>query len=472
MNRFYVTTPIYYANAKPHIGHAYTTIKADVLARWKRLQGQKVFFSTGTDEHGLKIQKKAEEEGKNPQDFVDEISLQFKDFWKTLDISYDAFIRTTDNNHKKIVEKVLDELYKRGAIYKGVHKGLYCLGCEQFLTESQLVDGKCPDHNQEPQIIEEENYLLKMSAIQEKLVEKIKSDELKISPPVRKNEILNFLSKKLDDISVSRNAQKVSWGIKLPFDQNHTTYVWVDAFLNYLTVLGWDGNVKKIPDFFPPDVQILGKDILRVHATIWPAILLHLKLPLPKEIYAHGHILSNGKKMSKTLGNVIDPLYLIKEYGTDAVRYYLLREITAFDDGDITLEKFKEAYNANLANGLGNLTARIMKMSESYLESKERATHNEELSEEYKKLMDSFELSKAMDLIWQKISELDSKIQETQPFKLIKTDEKKAKEILVELVEGLRGVAERLKPFLPQTSEKILTAIKENKMPEPLFLRK
>lgn len=478
-SKFYITTPIYYANAKPHIGHAYTTIKADVLARWKRLQGEKVFFSTGTDEHGLKIQKKAEESGKDPQDFVNEISSQFKDFWKTLDISYDAFVRTTDDNHKKIVEKVLDELYKRGAIYKGVYKGLYCLGCEQFLTESQLIDGKCPDHNQEPQIIEEENYLLKMSAIQEKLVAKIKSDELKITPLSRKNEILNFLSKKLDDISISRNAQKVSWGIKLPFDQNHTTYVWVDAFLNYLTALGWDGDVGNIPNFFPPDLQILGKDILRVHATIWPAILMHLDLPLPKEIYVHGHILSGGKKMSKTLGNVIDPLDLINEYGTDAVRYYLLREISPFEDGDITLEKFKEAYNANLANGLGNLVSRIMKMSEQYLSDGlvtkgwRGNQENKDYKEEFKKFMENYELNKAMDFIWKEISELDLKIQETQPFKLIKTDKRKAEEIIADhLVFNLCRIADMLEIFLPETSEKILDAIKNNKMPEPLFLRK
>jgi len=462
-NKFYITTPIYYANSSPHIGHAYTTVKADVVARWKRGQGREIFFSVGTDEHGLKIQKEAERMGKEPQIFVNEIASQFAELWKKLNISYDAFIRTSEKRHKEVVVKILRELYKMGAIYKGIYRGLYCLGCEQFLLKSQLIDRKCPDHNIEPEIFEEENYLLKMSIFQNTLIKKIESDELKITPETRKNEILSFLTKqKLEDISISRPKKKVFWGIPLPFDQNHTTYVWVDALLNYLTIA---------PDFFPPDIQFLAKDILRVHATIWPIILMHLNLPLPKEIYAHGFILSEGRKMSKTLGNVIDPFDLIIKYGADAVRYYFLREITPFEDGDITLEKFKEAYNANLANGLGNLTSRVMKMSEQYLGEKEHVTRNEELSDDYKRFMDNFELNKAMDLIWQKISEMDLKIQKTQPFKLIKTDEKRAKEILRELVSELQQVAVMLKPFLPSTSEKILKAIEVNKMPEPLFLR-
>lgn len=473
MEKFYITTPIYYANDKPHIGHAYTTVLADVLARWNRMQDKKVFFSAGMDEHGLKIQRKAEELNKDPQVFVNEIAAQFKDLWGKLNISYDAFIRTTGERHKKTVEVILNELYKRGSIYKGVYKGLYCVGCEQFLTKSQLVDGKCPDHNKEPEILEEENYLLKMSVIQKDLLKKLESDELKIIPETRKNEIISFLrSQNLNDISISRNKKDVFWGIELPFDKNYVVYVWIDAFLNYLTVFGWDGGLKNIPEFFPPDMQLMSKDILRVHATIWLAMLMHLNLPLSKKFYVHGYILSEGRKMSKTLGNVIGPLELINEYGTDAVRYYLLREITPFDDGDITKEKFKEAYNANLANGLGNLVSRIMKMSEKYLESREWKVESGDLSEEYKNFMGNYELSKAMDLIWKKISKLDLKIQETQPFKLIKTEPEKAKEILRELVSGLNQIAIMLKPFLPETSEKIIKAIEVNKMPEPLFLRK
>lgn len=478
MEKFYITTPIYYANDAPHIGHACTTVRADALARWNRMLGKKVFFSGGMDEHGLKIQRKAEQSNKAPQIFVDEIFAQFRDLWQKLNISCDGFIRTTDEKHKKTVECVLNELYEKGAVYKGIYKGFYCVGCEQFLAKSQLIDGKCLDHNKKPEILEEENYLLKMSALRKNLLEKIESDKLKIVPETRKNEILSFLrNQDLDDISISRNKKNVSWGIELPFDRNHVVYVWIDAFLNYLTVFGWDGDLKNIPDFFPPDVQLMSKDILRVHATIWPAILMHLNLPLPRKFYVHGQILFEGKKMSKTLGNVIDPFELIEEHGTDAVRYYLLREITPFDDGDITKEKFKEAYNANLANGLGNLVSRIMKMSEQYLRRSptSSATKSDFVAQapnDYKKLMDNYELNKIMDLIWQKISKLDLKIQETQPFKLIKTEPEKAKEILRELVSGLNQIAIMLKPFLPETSEKIIKAIEANKMPEPLFLRK
>jgi methionyl-tRNA synthetase len=305
-NKFYITTPIYYVNAKPHIGHAYTTIAADVLARFykQQLGEDKVFFLTGTDEHGQKIQKVAEAAGKDPQKFTDEIAGEFKGLWEKLDIKYNNFIRTTDKNHKKAVQKVLQTLKDNGAIYKGEYEGLYCVGCEQFKNESDLVDGKCPDHNIVPELLKEESYMLKLTEIQPELIRKIESDEFRIAPEKYKKEILSFLkSQELRDVSVSR--KNVSWGIPLPFDESHTTYVWVDAFLNYLTGLGWDGDEKNIPEFWPVDVQLIGKDIPRVHATIWPAILMHLGMELPKVLFTHGHILSGGKKMSKTLGNAI-----------------------------------------------------------------------------------------------------------------------------------------------------------------------
>lgn len=470
-DKFYITTPIYYANASPHIGHAYTTIKADVLTRWKKSLGKEVFFSVGMDEHGLKIQDKALEIGKEPQQLVDEVSSEFKKLWEDLDIDYTGFVRTTDAKHKEAVRKVLTFFYDKGAIYKGVYKGLYCVGCEQFIAKSQLIDGKCPDHGKVPEIFEEENYLLAMKALQPELVKKIESDELQITPSKRKNEVLSFLKQELQDISISRPKEKVSWGIALPFDEGHVSYVWFDAFLNYLTVFGWDGDNEKIPEFFPPDAQFVGKDILRVHSTIWPAILLHLGLFLPKEIYAHGLILSGGKKMSKTLGNVVDPKKLIDEYGKDAVRYYLMRHTPSFEDGEISYERFREVYNADLANGLGNLTSRILKMSESYLDEPIEPQLGD-LDSKYKEYMENYEFNKAMDFIWEKIGALDLKIQETQPFKLIKTDEKQAKKIVTELVKGLFSTAQRLEPFMPATAERIKQAITANKMPEPLFLRK
>ncbi|HAT74882.1 MAG TPA: methionine--tRNA ligase, partial [Candidatus Moranbacteria bacterium] len=315
-NKFYISTPIYYANAKPHIGHAYTTVAADVLTRFYKLQDKGVFFLTGMDEHGFKIQQAAEKAGKNPQIFVDEIAEEFKKLWKDLNIKYSGFIRTTDKKHKAVAQKVLQTLYNKDAIYKGEYEGLYCVGCEQFKSENELVDGKCPDHNTIPGKMKEECYLLKMIDKQFELIEKIKSDKFKIVPEKYKNEVLAFLeSQKLKDISISR--KNVKWGISLPFDSEHTTYVWVDAFLNYLTGLDWDGNINNIPEQWPVDVQLIGKDILRVHATIWPIILMYLGIELPKMIFTHGHILSGGKKMSKTLGNIINPNEMIEKFGVD-----------------------------------------------------------------------------------------------------------------------------------------------------------
>jgi len=360
--KFYITTPIYYANAAPHIGHAYTTVAADVLARYHRLLNEKVFLLAGLDEHGLKIQKKAEEMGKNPQEFVDEISEKFKKLWKKLNIQYDSFIRTTDLKHKKAVQAALQRLYDKGSIYKGTYQGLYCLGCEQFLTETDLIDGKCPDHDKMPDLLKEECYLLKATDLQEKLIKKIESDEFKITPEKYKKEALSFLKgQELKDISISR--KNVKWGIPLPFDAQYTAYVWMDAFLNYLTGIGWDGS-EKIPDLFSPNVQLIGKDILRVHATMWPIALMHLGAELPRTLFSHGHILAGGKKMSKTLGNVIDPNAMIEKFGVDAMRYLLMSAGTFGEDVDLTMERAVEKYEADLANGLGNLLARILAMAE------------------------------------------------------------------------------------------------------------
>ena len=333
MKKYFITTPVYYVNDKPHIGHAYTSVAADVLARFHKLQGDDVFFLMGTDEHGLKIQKKAEEAGKEPQKFVDEISDGFKQLWDKLDIKYDAFIRTTDEKHKTAVQKVLQTLFDKGAIYKGEYAGLYCVGCEQFKSESDLVNGRCPDHDTDCEIVKEESYLLKMETLQEELIEKIENDEFKIRPEKYKKEILSFLkNEKLKDVSISR--KNVKWGIPLPFDAEHTTYVWFDAFLSYLTGLGWDGEFLRLNlknkdlalkmDFWPADVQLIGKDILRVHATIWPVMLMHLGIEFTKLLFTHGHLLSGGRKMSKTIGNVIGIDEMLKKFGVDGTRYLLM----------------------------------------------------------------------------------------------------------------------------------------------------
>jgi methionyl-tRNA synthetase len=468
-NKFYITTPIYYVNAKPHIGHAYTTIAADALARFYKLQDKNVFFLTGTDEHGLNIQRKAEAANKAPQEFADEIAEEFKRLWANLDIKYDRFIRTTDEDHKKSVQKALQVLYDKKAIYKGEYEGLYCVGCEQFKTESDLVDGKCPDHNIVPELIKEESYLLKLTEIQPELIKKIESDEFKITPEKYKNEILSFLKNQtLRDVSISR--KNVSWGIPLPFDPSHTTYVWADAFLNYLTGLGWDGNDKIIPAFWPVNVQLIGKDILRVHATIWPAILMHLGIELPKIIFVHGHILSGGKKMSKTLGNVISIDEMIEKFGTDGTRYLLLSAGIFGDDVDVTMERMVEKYNADLANGLGNLLSRVITLAQKdnfqFSIYNFQSISNDSISN----CITNVEFSQALDYIWKIIRDDNKYIEENKPWELINNYPDKFQKIMEKLLNDLGLISKLLTPFMPETSEKIKKAL-ETKKVEPLFQR-
>ena len=472
--KFYITTAIDYVNASPHLGHALEKVQADAIARYKRLLNKEVYFLTGVDEHGIKIVRSAQGAGKNVENFVDENSAKFRELTKKLNISNDDFIRTSDKNrHWPGARLLWKKLVEVGDIYKGKYSGYYCVGCEAYIKESDLINGKCPYHYAEPEKIEEENYFFRLSRYADEIKKRIESGELKILPESGKNEILAVIRKGIEDISFSRPVEKLAgWGVPVPNNDSQLMYVWCDALANYVSALGYgSGDESNFQKFWPADLHVIGKDILRFHALIWPAMLMSAKLPLPKTLFVHGFIISDGKRMSKTLGNVIDPFDLIERYGVDAARYYLLREITPFGDGDITEKKFKEAYNANLANGLGNLVARIMKMSEQYLKSEKFKVESGKLPENYKKFMDSFELSKVMDLIWQKISEMDLYIQKIQPFKLVKEDEEKAKKILRELVSGLWDIALMLKPFLPKTSEKIIIAIQSNKMPEALFPR-
>jgi len=471
-DKFYITTPIYYTNAKPHIGHAYTTIACDVLARWNRekLGKENVFFLTGTDEHGAKIEKKAKEEGRQPQEFVDGFAEIFQDLWKQLNISNDGFIRTTSPAHKAAVQKVLQTLYDNGSIYKGSYKGQYCMGCEQFKSENELVDGKCPDHNAIPEEMEEECYLMKMNVHQETLINKIKSDEFKIQPERYKKEILSFLeSQKLEDVSISR--KNLAWGIPLPFDSEHTTYVWIDAFLNYLTGIGWDGDVKKVPEFWPADIEMIGKDILRVHATIWAATLLNLGLELPKSFVVHGHIQSGGKKMSKTLGNVIGIDEMIEKFGIDAARYLLMSGGTFGDDLDLTMERMTEKYNADLANGLGNLVSRIVKLSDQLQVTSDKninqVTSHQSLVTKY---IEDLSFDGALEYINGLVKDANKFIEDNKPWELAKNDEAKFKEVMEKLLSDLEIISELLTPFMPETSAKIKTAL-ETKVAEPLFQR-
>lgn len=480
MKKFYITTAIDYLNGPPHLGHALEKIQADAIARSERLAGKEVYFLTGTDDHGIKIVRSAETAGKKVRDFADANADKFIKLVKSLNISSDDFIRTSDQKrHWPGAQKLWQKLLEAGDIYKSKYKGYYCVGCEAYVTERDLVNGKCPYHDKEPEFIEEENYFFKLSKYSKEIKNKIKNDELKIIPRSRKNEVLSMMDGEIFDISFSRPREKLSWGVPVPNDDFQIMYVWCDALSNYISALGYGTeNDLKFKKYWPADMHIIGKDILRFHAIVWPAMLMSAGLDLPKRIFVHGFILSGGKRMSKTAGNVIDPFELINEYGTDAFRYYFLREITPFEDGNITREKFKEVYNANLANGLGNLVARIMKMAESYLDSSVGIPQKDGESmfvnsyNDYKKLMASFELNKAMDIIWNFISQIDLHIQKEEPFKLFKTDPEKAKAIVEHLVYDLYEVAMMLRPFMPETSEKILKAIETNKMPPTLFARK
>ena len=466
--KFYITTPIYYSNQPPHVGSAYTTIAADTLARYHRIKEEDVFFLTGVDEHGSKVAQAAKEARKSPQEFCDEISAKFQKTWKTLNISNNSFIRTTNPGHKKVVQKVLQKLFDDGFIYKGKYEGLYCVGCERYLTKNDLVNGKCPEHQKEPELLKEECYFFKLSKFQNQLLKKIKDDEFKIEPLERKNEILGFLEKqKLRDIAISRS--KVEWGIKLPFDQSHTAYVWLDAFLNYLTGTGWKGESKILPRFWPPDTQLMAKDILRVHATIWPGLLLALNISLPKRLFVHGFFTVNGQKMSKSLGNVIDPVYLAEKYGVDVLRFFLLREIPFGQDGDFSEKRLKERYNSDLASGLGNLVARVLTMAKKL----KTTTHNSKLKKEidntwkkYKKALEEFKFNEALISIWELISFCDRYIEKERPWE----EKENQKEVIGNLLFAISNIAEMLKPFLPETSEKIFKQLKTKKS-KPLFLR-
>lgn len=426
---------------------------------------------TGMDEHGAKIQKAAEAQGKDPQKFVDEIGEEFKHLWEKLNIKYDNFIRTTDPKHKEAVQKVLQTLYDKGSIYKGEYEGLYCVGCEQFKNENELVDGRCPDHNMVPEKTQEECYLLKLAEIQPKLIEKIESDEFKIAPERYKNEILSFLkNQELKDVSVSRKNLK--WGVPLPFDSEHTTYVWVDAFLNYLTGLGWNGDANNIPRQWPADAQLIGKDILRVHATIWPAILSHLGAQLPSVIFTHGHILSGGKKMSKTLGNVISIDEMLEKFGADGARYLLMSSGTFGDDGDITMERMTEKYNSELANGLGNLLSRVVKLypQSTFKASDVEIEETKVIADTELKALENFNIEQPLAYLSGLIREDNKYIEENKPWELAKNDADKFNNVMKKLVLDLYQISRILIPYLPETSEKIKKAL-ETKKVEPLFQR-
>lgn len=469
--KFYITTPIYYVNAQPHLGHTYTTIAADVLARYHRSVGDKTFFLTGTDEHGAKIAEKALEAGLEPQAFVDGVSAKFISSWKSLNISNDNFIRTTNPAHKLAVQKAVQRMYDQGDIYKSKYEGLYCQGCEQFKNEKDLVDGQCPDHKTAPQWMSEDAYMFRLSKFQDELLQKIKNDELMIRPVERKNEVLSFIEQfGLNDVAFSR--EKVKWGIPIPWDENQTIYVWADAFLNYLTGLGWKGDSSEQVEFWPADVQLIAKDILRVHATIWAAMLLSLGLPVQKQLFVHGFFLSDGQKMSKSLGNVISPEELIAKFGVDATRYLLMSATSFGHDGDITWRFLEEKFTADLSNGLGNLVARVSTLLEkNNIELHLQPGSDEELIKTYNDSMAVLRLDEGLKILWQKISASDEWLSEKKPWKMEDQDE--IRKTLEPIAQNILNIAGLLSPFMPETSEKIIRQFSAGlvKKTESLFPR-
>ncbi len=468
-----ITTPIYYVNDKPHIGHAYTTLAVDVLTRFFRIQKKEVFFLTGTDEHGAKIAKTAENLGIAPKELGDRNSKLFKDAWKNLGIEYNYFIRTTDKKHEKTVIEFLKRLKEKKAVYEKDYQGLYCTGCEKFLTEKELIDGLCPDHKTKPEKVSEKNYFFKLKDYLNHVEELIKTGRLRIDPPRAKNEVIGLSKQGLDDFSISRQKERVKWGVDLPFNKNQTVYVWVDALLNYLT----GDDSKEFRGYWKNGtiIHLLAKDILKFHAIYWPAMLFAAGEKLPSQEFIHGFFTINGQKMSKTLGNVIDPNKIVEKFGTDAARYLLLSQFPFGQDGDVKEEKFTEKYNSDLANGLGNLVARVLALS---VKTKIRSVKPEkEISEKIKKTrdgyirnMEEFKLYETLEEIWKLISFCDKYVNDNKPWELVKSDKKKLEKVLSNLLYCLSKIADLIAPFLPETSIKIKNQIKSGKS-EILFPR-
>lgn len=477
---FYITTTLPYVNAPLHMGHALEFVRVDTIARYKKLVGYDVYFNTGTDEHGVKIFEKAQENNLTAQEFVDQGFATFKEQLVMFGVTDDVhFIRTTDKHHEKAAQELWKRVQENGYIYKKNYEAKYCVGCESEKTDSELNDdGECPDHPGRPlETINEENYFFKYSAFTDKLLDFYAKNPNFVIPEFRYNEMKSFVSGGLQDFSISRIKSKMPWGIPVPGDDTQVMYVWFDALTNYISTLGWPDEASDFDKYWVNGnpTQYCGKDNTRFQSAMWQAMLMAAGVPNSHQIVVNGFITADGGlKMSKTLGNVVDPRDVVAEYGTDALRYFLLREISNFEDSPFTIERFKDAYNSGLANGIGNLSSRLLNLSEKYLDKVEISELNEDLIyKEFFNHLDNFQINKAMDMVWVKIGDLDKKIQETEPFKVIKVDPDRGKGLIHEMVVELYSIARMLAPIMPETSHKLMEYIVDNKKPtEPLFLRK
>ncbi|MCC7160271.1 methionine--tRNA ligase [Candidatus Nomurabacteria bacterium] len=474
---FYITTTLPYVNAPLHMGHALEFVRADTIARHKKLQGFDVFFNTGTDEHGMKIYEKAIEKGLSPKEFTDQGFETFKEQLKMFGVSDDVhFVRTTDMHHEMAAQEFWKRVKNNGYIYKKNYQAKYCVGCESEKTDSELVNGECPLHpGRALELISEENYFFKFSEFGKKLLEFYEKNPVFVVPDFRLNEMKNFIKNGLQDFSISRLKEKMPWGIEVPDDKEHVMYVWFDALVNYISTLGWPDQMENFEKYWGNGnpTQYCGKDNTRFQSVMWQAMLMAANVPNSHQIIVNGFITADGGvRMSKTLGNVVDPRDVVKEYGTDVLRYFLLREISSFEDSPFTIERFKDAYNSGLANGLGNLTSRILTLSEKYLEKCPEVEKEFDFPQFFE-FLEQFDIQKATHHIWNEVTDLDKFIQETEPFKVVKVDEKKGKELISDMVVRLCKIAQMLNPIMPETSVTILHLIKANKKPEkPLFLRK
>jgi methionyl-tRNA synthetase len=468
--RFYLTTPIYYVNATPHIGHAYTTIAADVLVRHHRQRGDETFFLTGTDEHASKVYRVAEEQGLDPKTYVDRIAEDWRELPRRIDAQYDFFIRTTDEGHKRFVQEFLQRIYDNGDIYQDIYAGLYCVGCEEFKSESDLVDGLCPEHGIAPEYIEEKNYFFRLSAYQERLLALYDERPDFVLPRFRYNEARSFIEGGLKDFSVSRAGQP--WGVPIPWDEEQVTYVWVDALINYLSALTYAREGEDLRERFWPHVHhLLGKDILRFHCVYWPALLLSAGYEVPQQLFVHGYLLLDDRKISKSLGNVIEPLDLVDVYGSDAVRFWALRSVSFGQDGSASVEALHERYERELANDLGNLVSRTTAMIARYLDGRvvagprndELASALDSLREKLIARFDAYDLTGGLEDVWEIVRWLNRHVESTAPWQLAK-DEAKHEElaaVLYDLTDGVRAVAVALSPYLPETAPRILGALRQ-----------